>query len=178
MGRSFFVVALVGLLLTGRAWSQECSQTIEGNDQIQFNKKEIKVAKSCKEFTLTLKHVGMLAANVMGHNWVLAKTSDYQALAQAGQGAGPPNYLPAGDARVIASTGVDRRRPRGLRKDRYVEADGGRRLHFLLLVPWTFRIDEREVHHRIRSTSSNEIELETWRWEIVAPLCLLFDTDV
>ena len=82
MGRSFFVVALVGLLLTGRAWSQECSQTIEANDQIQYNKKEIKVAKSCKEFTLTLKHVGMLAANVMGHNWVLAKTSDYQALAR------------------------------------------------------------------------------------------------
>ena len=106
MGRSFFVVAVVGLLLTGRAWSQECSQTIEANDQIQFNKKEIKVAKSCKEFTLTLKHVGMLAANVMGHNWALSKTSDYQALAQAGQGAGPPNYLPAGDARVIATTGV------------------------------------------------------------------------
>ena len=104
MGRSFFVVALVGLLLSGRAWSQECSQTIEANDQIQFNKKEIKVAKSCKEFTLTLKHVGMLAANVMGHNWALSKTSDYQALAQAGQGAGPPNYLPAGDAKVIAST--------------------------------------------------------------------------
>jgi azurin len=55
---------------------------------------------------LTLKHVGMLAANVMGHNWVLSKTSDYQALAQAGQGAGPPNYLPAGDAKVIAATNV------------------------------------------------------------------------
>jgi azurin len=106
MGRSFFVVALVGLLISGRAWSQECSQTIEGNDQIQFNKKEIKVAKGCKEFTVTLKHVGMLAANVMGHNWALAKTADYQALAQAGQSAGPPNYLPPGDARVIASTGV------------------------------------------------------------------------
>src|SRR4051794_20511046 len=103
MGRSFFVVALAGLLLTGRAWSQECSQTIEANDQIQYNKKEIKVAKSCKEFTLTLKHVGMLAANVMGHNWVLSKTSDYQALAQAGQAAGAPNYLPAGDAKRIAA---------------------------------------------------------------------------
>ena len=45
MGRSFFVVALIGLLLTGHAWSQECSQTIEGNDQIQFNKKEIKVSE-------------------------------------------------------------------------------------------------------------------------------------
>ncbi len=48
MGRSFFVVALVGLLLTGHAWSQECSQTIEANDQIQYNKKEIKVARAAR----------------------------------------------------------------------------------------------------------------------------------
>ena len=27
-------------------------------------------------------------------------------IAQAGQGAGPPNYLPAGDARVLASTPI------------------------------------------------------------------------
>ena len=59
-----------------------------------------------KEVTLTLKHVGQLAANVMGHNWVLSATPDYQALAQAGQAAGPPNYLPAGDARILASTNV------------------------------------------------------------------------
>jgi azurin len=101
-----FAVALTGLLLAGQAWGQECSQTIEGNDQIQYNKKELRVSKSCKEVSITLKHVGMLAANVMGHNWVLAKTPDFQAVAQAGQGAGPPNFLPAGDARIIASTNV------------------------------------------------------------------------
>jgi azurin len=106
MRRSFLLVALAGLALANQAWSQECSLTIEGNDQIQFNKKELRVSKSCKEVTVTLKHVGMLAANLMGHNWVLAATPDYQALAQAGQGAGPPNYLPAGDKRVIASTNV------------------------------------------------------------------------
>jgi len=106
MRRSFFAVALAGLLLTGQAWSQECSQTIEGNDQIQFNKKELRVSKSCKEVTVTLKHVGQLAANVMGHNFVLSKTPDFQAIAQAGQGAGPPNFLPAGDARIIASSNI------------------------------------------------------------------------
>lgn len=106
MRRSFLLVALAGLALANQAWSQECSLTIEGNDQIQFNKKELRVSKSCKEVTVTLKHVGMLAANLMGHNWVLSATADYQALAQAGQGAGPPNYLPAGDKRVLASTNV------------------------------------------------------------------------
>jgi azurin len=80
--------------------------TIEGNDQIQYNLKEMRVSKTCKEVTVTLKHVGQLAATVMGHNWVLASTADYQALAQAGQAAGPPDYLPANDARVIAATAI------------------------------------------------------------------------
>ncbi|HLF10245.1 MAG TPA: azurin [Gammaproteobacteria bacterium] len=106
MIRNFIVFALTGLALTGPAWGQECSLVIEGNDQIQFNQKELRVKSSCKEVTVTLKHVGQLAANIMGHNWVLAKTPDFQPLATAGQSAGPPNFLPAGDTRVIASTTV------------------------------------------------------------------------
>jgi azurin len=106
MRRTFWVLALGGLLLSRNAWSQECSLSIEGNDQIQFNKKELRVSKSCKEVTVTLKHVGQLAANVMGHNWVLTATADYQAVAAAGQAAGPPKYVPAGDARVLATTDV------------------------------------------------------------------------
>jgi azurin len=106
MRRIFCIVALGTALLTTQAWSQECSLSIEGNDQIQYNAKELHVSKSCKEVTLTLKHVGQLPANVMGHNWVLSATADYQALAQVGQAAGPPNFLPAGDARILASTPV------------------------------------------------------------------------
>ena len=107
MRRTFWVVALGGVLLSGNAWSQDnCSVSIEGNDQIQFSKKELRVSKSCKEVTVTLKHTGQLAANVMGHNWVLSKTADYQAVATAGQAAGPPNYVPTGDARVLAQTTV------------------------------------------------------------------------
>jgi azurin len=106
MRRIFWVLALGGLLLSNQAWSQECSHTISGNDQIQFDKKELRVSKSCKEVTVTLKHVGQLAANVMGHNWVLTATADYQAVATAGQAAGPPNYVPAADARVLATTNV------------------------------------------------------------------------
>jgi azurin len=106
MRRSFYAVALAGSLLAGQAWGQECSLAIEGNDQIQFNKKELRVSKSCKEVSVVLKHTGQLAANVMGHNLVLTATPDFQAVAQAGQGAGPPNFVPAGDARVLASTTV------------------------------------------------------------------------
>ena len=46
----------------------ECSVDIAGNDQMQFDKKEITVSKSCKQFTVNLKHPGKLAKNVMGHN--------------------------------------------------------------------------------------------------------------
>lgn len=106
MKRIFWAIALGGVLLSGQAFSQECAFTIEGNDQIQFNKKELRVSKSCKEVTVTLKHVGKLAANVMGHNWVLTSTGDFQAVATAGQAAGPPNYIPANDARVLATTTV------------------------------------------------------------------------
>jgi azurin len=106
MRRTFGALALVGLFFGNQAWSQECALTIEGNDQIQFNQKELRISKTCKEVTLTLKHTGQLAGNVMGHNWVLTTTANYQAVATAGQSAGPPNYTPAGDARILAATTV------------------------------------------------------------------------
>jgi azurin len=36
---------------------------------------------------LTLKHSGKLAAATMGHNWVLTKTADMQAVSTAGMAA-------------------------------------------------------------------------------------------
>jgi len=106
MTRKLGAIALVLLAFAGQANAQNCEVVIEGNDQIQYVQSELRVSASCSEVTVTLKHIGTLAANIMGHNWVLTATSDYQAVAQAGQSAGPPNYLPAGDARVIAATNV------------------------------------------------------------------------
>lgn len=95
------------LACSGTAWSQECAATVEGNDAIQFLQSEITVSSSCESFTVTLKHVGTLAVNVMGHNWVLTTTPDYEAVAIAGQNAGVDNnYVPPGDARVLASTSL------------------------------------------------------------------------
>ena len=98
---------LSSLACASPAWSQTCAATVEGNDAIQFVQKEITVSSSCESFTLTLKHIGTLAANVMGHNWVLTATPDYEAVAAAGQGAGMDNnYVPPGDQRVLASTSI------------------------------------------------------------------------
>ncbi|RYY02808.1 MAG: azurin [Gammaproteobacteria bacterium] len=89
------------------AMADDCAVTIDGNDSMQFDKKAIVVGKSCKKFTVTLTHSGKLAKNIMGHNWVLTKTEDSQAVATDGVGAGvDKNYLKAGDTRVIAATKV------------------------------------------------------------------------
>lgn len=84
-----------------------CSVDIEGNDAMQFNVKSIEVAKTCKEFTVNLKHPGTLAKNVMGHNWVLTTTADMQGAATDGMSAGlDKDYVKEGDTRVIAHTKV------------------------------------------------------------------------
>jgi azurin len=49
----------------------------------------------------------MQPKKIMGHNWVLAKSSDVAALVNAGMSAGlTNNYQVANDPRIIASTPV------------------------------------------------------------------------
>lgn len=92
---------------SSQAMAQDCAATVEANDQIQFVQKEVRVSKSCSTFSVTLKHIGTLPANVMGHNFVLSRTADHMAVGQAGLGAGPANnYVPPNDARVIAASTV------------------------------------------------------------------------
>ncbi|MBB3142457.1 azurin [Halomonas organivorans] len=102
--------ALAATLAASPAMAQDdnaCQLTIEGNDQMQFDQDAMSVPASCDEVTLTLEHTGSMEANVMGHNWVLAETDDYQAVAQAGMNAGLENdYLPKDDERVLAATEV------------------------------------------------------------------------
>lgn len=99
--------ATVLALASAPVLAAECSVDIAGNDQMQFNKKEITVSKSCKQFTVNLKHPGTLAKNVMGHNWVLTKQADMQGAVNDGMAAGlDNNYVKKDDARVIAHTKV------------------------------------------------------------------------
>ena len=103
----FAKLALAALLSAAAlpAMAAECETTIEGNDAMQFNVKEITVDKSCEKYTVHLKHVGKLPKASMGHNWVLTKDADFQATASEGVAAGAANnYVKANDARVIAHT--------------------------------------------------------------------------
>ncbi len=103
----FAAIAVASIVLAAPAFAADCAVQVEGNDAMQFNTKSIDVPKSCKTFTVNLKHVGKLPKAAMGHNWVLTKTADVDGADKDGIAAGlPNNYVKPGDARVIASTKV------------------------------------------------------------------------
>jgi azurin len=89
------------------AMAADCAVTVEGNDQMQFNVKNIEVPKACKSYTVTLKHVGKMPKSAMGHNIVLTTTADATATAADGMKAGAAaDYVKAGDTRVLAHSKV------------------------------------------------------------------------
>ena len=104
------ILARAGLLclaMGGAARADNCHVSIDANDMVQFNTRVLQVDAACLEVQLTLHHVGQMEAHVLGHDWVLARTSDVAALANAGIAAGlDKGYLPAGDHRIIAATKV------------------------------------------------------------------------
>ncbi|MBK5191796.1 MAG: azurin [Flavobacteriaceae bacterium] len=78
--------------------------TITGNDQMQFNMAEMKV-KAGQTVRITLKHIGKMDKNVMGHNWVLlTQGTEIGAFGQAAVAAKATDYVPAGTTQVIAHT--------------------------------------------------------------------------
>ena len=62
-----------------------CKAVAKGDDGMKFDIKEIKINKaSCPEFTVEVDHIGKLPAAAMGHNVVITKTADVDAVAKEG----------------------------------------------------------------------------------------------
>lgn len=101
-----FIAATVLMLAAAAAPAAErCALSIEGNDAMAFSSAELVLPAGCREVTLTLKHSGTLAVDIMGHNWVLTETRHFEALSAATLTADAADgYLPRNDARVIAAT--------------------------------------------------------------------------
>lgn len=99
-----FILAFVsGLSISAASFAKTCDVAIEGNDQMQFNTKEIKIA-GCSEVKLTLKHAGKLPKAAMGHNVVITTKADMASVGADATKAGPAkDYAPSG-AKVIANT--------------------------------------------------------------------------
>lgn len=85
--------------------SGECAIVIESDDKMTFNTKEINVKSSCKDFSVTLKHVGIQPKAGMGHNVVISKAADKDGVVNDGIAASADkDYIKPDDARVIAAT--------------------------------------------------------------------------
>ena len=87
------------------AATAECSTDLSANDAMQYSSKEIAIPASCQQFTINFKHAGSMPKAAMGHNVVIAKTSDLNAVIKDGLKAGPAaDYVKVGDERVLAKT--------------------------------------------------------------------------
>ena len=106
--KSRIFLALLALGGASSAYAADnCSVNLEGNDAMKYNLTNIDVPRSCANFTINLKHAGKMAKNVMGHNVVVAKTSDVAGIDSDGMRAGlAADYLKAGDTRIIGHSKV------------------------------------------------------------------------
>ena len=94
-------------LMSPVAFAGECDFTIEATAGMAFSTKEIIINKTCKEVNLTLKNAGNMPKAAMGHNLVITKKADMQAVLTEGNAAGlSKNFVKDNDDRVIAHTAV------------------------------------------------------------------------
>lgn len=79
--------------------------TIEGNDQMKYNMDRIDV-KEGQTVRLTMKNVGELPKEAMGHNWILlASGTDKEKFAADAMTAKETDFIPAGyESAIIAHT--------------------------------------------------------------------------
>ncbi|MGY0560162.1 azurin [Luteimonas sp. A277] len=105
MKRLTAALGLAILFAAGSAAAQNCTISLDSNDRMQFSQKSVSVSSSCSSITVELTHSGSLPVAAMGHNVVITETAAANDVAQAGIKAGAANnYVPSGDARVIAAT--------------------------------------------------------------------------
>lgn len=103
--RHIRLFAILFAVFATSALAGGCETEIQGNDAMLFNLRNIDVSKSCKTFTVNLVHTGKVPKAAMGHNWVLSKTADVDAVANDAIGAGLKNdYIKPNDTRIIAYT--------------------------------------------------------------------------
>ena len=77
--------------------------TVESNDQMQFNVNELHV-KAGEPISLTLKHVGKMGKEVMGHNLIVLKTgADVAKFSEAALQAQETDYIPQ-SSDIVAHT--------------------------------------------------------------------------
>ena len=84
-----------------------CELTVRVDDTLRFRPDAIEIPSSCRDFTVTLQHVGRLPAVASPRNWVLVKADDADAVARTGAAAGQAQgYVDVNDDRVLVASAV------------------------------------------------------------------------
>ena len=79
------LIVLCALWCTSSAaFARNCAITVEATDMMTFNLKTLRVPGDCTQLRVTLKHVGRMPAQAMGHNWVLTETRHHRDVGLAG----------------------------------------------------------------------------------------------
>ena len=95
------------LLISRIAMADVCQLNINATDLMRFEQQTLQVEPQCTDVEVTLHNTGKLPVSAMGHDWVLTKTGDVAAVANAGVAAGlANNYQKPGDARIVAATKI------------------------------------------------------------------------
>lgn len=82
-----------------------CEANIQGQPGKKFDLTELRVSQRCETFTVHLLHTGKKPWQAAGHNWVLTKAADIDAVIKEGLEAGPEHaWLERTDARILAAT--------------------------------------------------------------------------
>lgn len=100
-----FITLFIAAFSFNTIQAQEVREiVIESNDRMQFDIKEIKV-KAGETIKLTLKHVGKMPVQAMGHNWVLLKSGiKVNEFAMEAAKARDNDYIPKETKDVIVYT--------------------------------------------------------------------------
>jgi len=103
---SRLTVALASLLYACAAQAAPaCAIDVEGRPGKQFGPDHIVVPSTCTDFTVRLIHTGKNSKEKAGHNWVLTKSEDIDAVMIDGMKAGAQHeFLAPADARILAKT--------------------------------------------------------------------------
>jgi azurin len=101
MKKVLLVLTLAILSVTSFA---QTKITVESSDQMKYNVSEIKV-KAGESVTLTLKNVGKMPIQAMGHNLViLQKGTNVAQFATSAGNAKATGYVPVDSKAIIAAT--------------------------------------------------------------------------
>lgn len=74
------IFAIFFASLTLNSFSADCSISLEGNNMMQFSSTQLNFSSSCSDITIKFKNTSNLAKEIAGHNVVVSKDSDFDAL--------------------------------------------------------------------------------------------------